>query len=61
MNELGFKYCYTPVVSPRYNPIEETFGIAKAKIKKKRLNKILNNTNESLNKIIISSFNEINT
>ena len=41
------------------NPIEEVFAMAKAKIKKKRLDKILNSRNESLNEIILNSFNEI--
>ena len=41
------------------NPIEEVFAMAKAKIKKKRLDKILNYKNKSLNEIILNSFNEI--
>ena len=37
MDELGFLYSYTPVVTPMMNPIEEVFAMAKQKIKKYRL------------------------
>ena len=29
MDELGFRYTYTPVYSPQYNGIEEVIGIGK--------------------------------
>ena len=37
MDELGFKYSYTPVYSPWYNGIEEVIGMIKQKVKRKRL------------------------
>ena len=42
------------------NPIEEVFAMAKLKIKKYRLDQILNNTNVTMEEIINRSFNEIN-
>ena len=41
MDELGFRYTYTPVYSPKYNGIEEVIGIGKREIKKRRLELIL--------------------
>ena len=44
MEELGFKWAWTPAYSPQYNGgIEETWSMAKKIIKAKRLNLILNN------------------
>ena len=40
MDELGFRWAYTPRYSPRYNPIEEVFSKVKQYIKSKRLNGI---------------------
>ena len=40
MDELGFRWAYTPRYSPAFNPIEETFAEVKHYIKKKRLNAI---------------------
>ena len=40
MDELGFRYAYTPRYSPAFNPIEETFAEVKHYIKKKRLSAI---------------------
>ena len=59
MDELGFLYSYSPVVSPMYNPIEEVFAMAKQKIKKYRLDQILNKGNETVNEIIHKAFNKI--
>ena len=41
MDELGFRYTYTPVYSPQYNGIEEVIGIGKQVVKKRRLELIL--------------------
>ena len=41
MNELGFKFTFTPAYSPQYNGIEEVIGIGKQIVKKKRLDMIL--------------------
>ena len=38
MNDLGFRYTFTPRYSPEYNGIEEVFSISKSYIKRKRLN-----------------------
>ena len=40
MDELGFRWCYTPRYSPAYNGIEELWAASKAYIKKERLNAI---------------------
>jgi len=44
MDELGFLYAYTPVYSPQYNGVEEVINIGKQKIKKVRLESIMNNS-----------------
>ena len=59
MDELGFLYTYTSTVTPMQNPIEEVFAMAKLKIKKYRLDNILNNKKENVNDIIMRAFNEI--
>ena len=41
MDELGFRYTYTPVYSPQYNGIEEVIGIGKQVVKKRRLQNIV--------------------
>ena len=61
MDELDYIYLYTPAYSPAYNGIEEVIGMGKAIVKKKRLDKILNNEEESLREIIYSSFRSIDT
>ena len=48
MDELGFFYTYTPVYSPRYNGIEEVINIGKKKIKKARLDAIVNGREEDM-------------
>ena len=40
MDELGFKYCYTPRYSPQYNGIEEVWAMAKQHIRKERFSMI---------------------
>ena len=40
MEELGFRWCFTPRYSPAYNGIEEVWAASKAYIKKERLNRI---------------------
>ena len=42
------------------NPIEEVFAMAKLKIKKYRLDHILNGTDVTMEEIIDRSFNDIN-
>ena len=37
MEELGFRWCFTPRYSPAYNGIEEVFSLAKRDIKRRRL------------------------
>ena len=44
MEELGFRWAWTPPYSPQYNGgIEETWSMTKRIIKAKRLSTILNN------------------
>ena len=40
MNELSFRWAYTPRYSPAYNGIEEVWAASKIYIKKERLNAI---------------------
>ena len=40
MDELGFRYAWTPRYSPQYNGIEEVWSLSKRYIKKERLNAI---------------------
>ena len=40
MNELGFRWAWTPRYSPQYNGIEEVWSMSKSYVKKKRLNAI---------------------
>ena len=40
MEELSFRWAYTPRYSPAFNGIEEMWSISKAYIKKERLNEI---------------------
>ena len=44
MEELGYRYSWSPIKSPQYNGgVEETFAMAKREIKRRRLNAIINN------------------
>ena len=52
MDDLGFRYAYTPVKAPQYNGIEEVFGLAKGIIKKKRLEAMLLGEKADLRTII---------
>ena len=52
MDELGFKYAWTPVYSPQYNGIEEVINMGKQLIKKKRLDAIMKNEEICLNEVI---------
>ena len=56
MNDLGFRYTFTPRYSPEYNGIEEVFSISKNYIKNKRLNAILNQKEMNLENLIYKSF-----
>ena len=56
MEELGFKYAYTPAYSPTYNGIEEVINMGKQRIKKQRLEGVLNEEKEDLRELIIRSF-----
>ena len=60
MDELGFRYTYTPAYAPQYNGIEEIFNIAKQIIKSKWLDIMLGNDHEDLVSIIYNSFYSIN-
>ena len=60
MDELGFRWAYTPRYSPRYNPIEEVFAEVKQYIKKKRLNAIQNRRGLNLKALIYEAFERIN-
>ena len=60
MDELGFRYAYTPRYSPRYNGIEEVWSISKAYIKKERLNAIVKGKPIYLIGTIFESLNRIN-
>ena len=56
MDELGFSYAYTPVYSPAFNGIEEVFSQAKHAIKKSRLEKLLNEEEVNIRRIIEDAF-----
>ena len=43
MDDLGFRYCWTPPYSPEYNGIEEVFSMSKRYIKENKLNALVNN------------------
>ena len=60
MDSLGFHYCYTPKYSPQYNGVEEIIGMGKKLVKGKRLELLLHNKSESLDKIILESFKSLN-
>ena len=60
MDELGFRYAYTPRYSPQYNGIEEVWSISKAYIKKERLNSIIIGKKKNLIDLIFESLNRIN-
>ena len=53
MDELGFKYAWTPVYSPQYNGVEEVINIGKQVIKKKRLDAIVTNKEICLKNVIV--------
>jgi transposase len=40
MDELGFRWAWTPRYSPQYNGIEEVWSMCKSYVKKQRLNAI---------------------
>ncbi len=60
MNELGFKWAWTPRYSPWYNGIEEVWAMSKQYIKRERLNAIMNGREINLNKLITESFERMN-
>jgi len=56
MNELGFRWTYTPRYQPWYNGIEEVWAISKAYIKQQRLNAVMNGREVDIIKLIYESF-----
>ena len=56
MNELGFRYAWTPRYSPQYNGIEEVWSMSKRYIKGERLNRILKGEKLDMNELINKSF-----
>ena len=59
MDELGFRYAWTPRYSPAYNGIEECWNIGKQMVKKERLNAIMNGRKLDLDQLIHKSFERI--
>jgi len=59
LNELGFKFSYTPAYSPAYNGIEEVWSMAKRKIRNERLNKIINGERIEMKSLILNAFDQI--
>ena len=48
MNELGFRWTWTPRYQPWYNGIEEVWAMSKRYIKQERLNAVLNGRNVNM-------------
>ena len=59
MDELGFRYCWTPPYSPETNGIEEVWSQSKRYIKEQRLNALANNKEVNLYTLIYESFDRI--
>ena len=53
MDELGFRYTYTPVASPQYNGVEEVINLGKVNVKKRKLDAIIKGENIDMDKMII--------
>ena len=60
MDELGFRWCWTPRYSLQYNGIEEVWAMSKRFIKKERLNAIQCDRPFDLDKTIHESFDRMN-
>ena len=56
MDELGFRWAYTPRYSPWYNGIEEVWSMSKRYIRKKRLSAIMNDREVEIKELIMKSF-----
>ena len=59
MNELGFRWAYTPRYSPWYNGIEEVWAMSKRYIRKKRLSAIMNDREVEIKELIMKSFEKM--
>ena len=59
MDELSFRYAYTPRYSPWYNGCEEVWSMSKQYIRKKRLSAIMNDKEVVINDLIMKSFDKI--
>lgn len=59
MDELGFRWAWTPRYSPQYNGIEEVWAMSKRFIKEERLNLIQNGYDFDLNELIKESFDRM--
>ena len=59
MDELGFRWAWTPRYSPQYNGIEEVWAMSKRFIKEERLNLIQNGYDFDLNELIRESFDRM--
>jgi transposase len=59
MDELGFRWAWTPRYSPQYNGIEEVWAMSKRFIKEERLNLIQNEYDFDLNELIKESFDRM--
>ena len=60
MDELSFRWAWTPRYSPLYNDIEEVWAMSKRYIKQERLNAILNTKKINLKNLIKESFERMN-
>ena len=60
MDELSFRYAYTPRYSPWYNGCEEVWSMSKQYIRKKRLSAIMNDREVVIKDLIMKSFDKIN-
>ena len=56
MDELGFRWAYTPRYSPWYNGIEYVWAMSKRYIRRKRLSAIMNDREVEIKEIIMKSF-----
>ena len=59
LKEQRFEWVFNPAYSPFANPVEECFSVAKQSFKKARLNKIMNNSNETNEVMIEKAFEKV--
>ena len=59
LKEHRFEWVFNPPYSPFANPIEEIFSVAKQHFKKARLNKIMNESNDTNEDMIKKAFEKV--